>query len=671
MDQNNNTASPSPLEQLGTQQAPPPPPMPASPFAANMDPNTPVSLKLPVSAFMRQPTPRVQAIDTPGVRKPGGPAFLAQILDDPDKQGYIIEVRRTGPAVWENQHLPAGVVERLTPMTYNELYRRVLESHGGGEYRVLVLDENGVMKTQFPFIIDTVMTAPKVKLPNTVSMFGTAPTGLRPTPINANFAAMNGTAAETDEIAKIRDEERKTVAAHQLIRTKHELRKTEKQIMEEERAEQERRERAAQAPVDRIDQRMQQLEMLLMKTQDGGSSKTLEMMNQNFQNMMTLMMESNKQSREDAQRRSDEQFKMLTLLFSQKGSGSSEVAEAAKLAAEANKQMMTMAMETAKSGNQKFEKLFETVMVQKLTQSDNQENKAFEWMERGRRQTLELLEIRERFGDRDEDDWNPEAGVVGNVGRMVFKFLSDAMKNGGGGLLSQWIAQHTQKPTAQVTNQDLLSLAHNVEQGRIAAPPSMSQLGVNNVPAQPQIQQQYAPVTMAQPIPPAQRPIVTPSPVVPPVAPPVAINPAPVAPPVVEPVEVYEVQQPAQLVQPPAVAAVEPTAVDALVRLREYVNEALEIACADLEDARREHEWPNFALDKWPMYFLDQLLTAPDDGARVQLIQTHADPELFQRLVTLISAVPNAQHNYAMFMLALQNMLMEHRQAKVVPLNVA
>lgn len=617
---------------------------------------------------MRQQAPRAQAIDTPGVRKPGGPAFLAQILDDPDKQGYIIEVRRTGPAVWENQHLPAGVVERLTPMTYNELYRRVLESHGGGEYRVLVLDENGVMKTQFPFIIDTVMTAPKFKLPNTVSMFGTAPTGLRPAPINANFAAMNGTAAETDEIAKIRDEERKTVAAHQLIRTKHELRKTEKQIMEEERAEQERRERAAQAPVDRIDQRMQQLEMILLKTQDGGGSKTLEMMQQNFQNMMNLMMESNRQSREDAQRRSDEQFKMLTLLFTQKGSGSSEVAEAAKLAAEANKQMMTMAMETAKSGNQKFEKLFETVMVQKLTQSDNQENKAFEWMERGRRQTLEMLEIRDRFGDRDrdEDEWNPEAGVVGNVGRMVFKFLSDAMKNGGGGLLSQWIAQHTQKPPAQVTNQDLLSLAHNVEQGRISAPPSMSQLGVGNVPAQPQVQQQYAPVTMAQPIPPAQRPIVPPPPVAP-----VAVNPAPAVIPAA-PVEVYEVQQPIQLVQPPApIVVAENTADDAIARLREYVNEAIEIACADLEDGRREHEWSNFALDKWPMYFLDQLLTAPDDGVRIQLIQTHTDPELFQRLVTLISAVPNAQHNYAMFMLALQNMLMEHRQAKVVPLNAA
>lgn len=667
MDQTNNTASP--LEQLATQQSVPlPPPMPSSPFM-NVDPNTPVSLKLPVSAFTRQ-QPRASALDTPGVKKLGGPAFLAQILDDPEKQGYIIEVRRTGPAVWENQHLPAGVIERLTPMAYPELYRRVLEGHGGGEYRVVVMDESGVMKTQFPFIIDTVMTAPKFKLPNTVALFGTAPNnGFRPTPMNANFAAIAGTAAEPDEILKIREAERKTVAEHQLLRTKQDLRRTEKQIAEEERAEQERRERQAQAPVDRMDQRMQQLEMFLMKQDGGGSSKTLEMMNQNFQNMMTLMMESNKQSREDAQRRSDEQFKMLTLLFSQKGSGSSDVAEAAKLAAEANKQMMTMAMETAKSGNQKFEKLFETVMVQKLTQSDSQENKAFEWMERGRRQTLEMLEIRDRYSDRDADEegWNPEAGVIGNVGRMVFKFLSDAMKNGGGGLLSQWISQHTQKPTTQVTNQDLLSLAHNVEQGRIAAPP-MTALGVGNPPAQPQVQQQYAPATMAQPIPTAQRP-VTPPPVV-------AVNPPPVVvppPAPTPPVELYEVQQAVQQVYPTATVtvAVEQTDDAAAQRLREYVNEALEIACADLEDGRREHEWSNFALDKWPMYFLDQLLTAPDDGARIQLIQTHADPDLFQRLVTLISTAPSAQHNYAMFMLALQNMLMEHRQAKVVPLNAA
>lgn len=686
----NNTATASPLEQLSVPTVPTAP-IPPSPFV-NLDPNTPVSLKVPVSAFARRP---VSATEAPGVapRARNGVQYLAGMLDDPAKQSYIIEVQRVGPPVWEGVQLPCGPIERCIPMAYPELYRRVKESHGGGEYRIRVLDENGNMTYQFPFTIDTLIDAPKFKQ---VNLNGMMPQVGRPTisgaPVPSLFGA-TGIASAEQELQEIRTKERVEIAEHQLMRVKRERQKTERQIQEEERLEREREERMKMAPAIAAENALrEELRSLKEALSSKGDDK-----------FMTLLMQMNKDSREaaerqaqrdreaadrqlqmmqqqaqEAQRRSDEMMKMFMTLMEKGNSKTSDQLEIARIQAQSQKDMLDMTLKQAQGGGSRIEKLMETVVMNKLTQPENQMEQALNLMERGRKQTLEMLELREKFGPSsgDEETWNPEAGVLGNLGRMMFGFLSDAVKSGGVGLIGQWIQSQLNKPAAQATPHDLTRLAYGVEHNQIAPP--LLQMGVPAAPTNFSGSQPAIPVLPYRPVQPVQQPPqqVQQRHVIPPTPAPALATP--------KPVQVQQEHAPIEILElapaaAPVRAAVQPQQVqpqpvgtnvndEALERLHGFVTEAMEIACGDLEDGRAEPEWVEFALAKWPRHFLDSLLVVPTgDAGRIEAIRQYTEAEVFNRLMQLVATPVHYQH----FMQALMSMMGEYRNRKIVPISAA
>lgn len=128
--------------------------------------------------------------------------------------------------------------------------------------------------------------------------------------------------------------------------------------------------------------------------------------------------------------------------------------------------------------------------------------------------------------------------------------------------------------------------------------------------------------------------------------------------------EVYEeqgiVQIQAQVQPAPVHVAVPVEQVPIDDRLRGHIDQALTICVEeDLIDGRRHHEWADYALDNWHKVFLDRLVRAPDDAARVELIKSKASPELFHKLhVKLLDGA--APHNYAYFIEALHTLIQEH-----------
>ncbi len=205
-------------------------------------------------------------------------------------------------------------------------------------------------------------------------------------------------------------------------------------------------------------------------------------------------------------------------------------------------------------------------------------------------------------------------------------------------------------------------LAYGVEHNQIPAP--MSNLGVQvtqNVPANFTGSQQAQPVAAyKRPAQPVQSPVQ--QHVIPPIQQEIE---API-----EILEIAPIQQPQQINVPAPVVSVPQLPVasdDAMERLRGFVSEALEIACGDLEDGRAEPEWIDFALAKWPKHFLDALLVAPHDAARIEAIKQCSDPEVFQKLMVLVSNPMHYQH----FMQALIGLMGEYRNRKIVPITQA
>jgi hypothetical protein len=90
--------------------------------------------------------------------------------------------------------------------------------------------------------------------------------------------------------------------------------------------------------------------------------------------------------------------------------------------------------------------------------------------------------------------------------------------------------------------------------------------------------------------------------------------------------------------------------------LQENVSQAVAMMLNDLKRGIKEHDWVDYALNKWDEEFLQQIAGAADDVARIGLIRGYADPELFDQLYALL--LSNNQ-KYASFILNLQDLVKE------------
>lgn len=647
----------------------------------------------------------------PGGVRGGIAKWLSELVNDPNKAGWALETKRVGPVVWEGQPVVGGVVDKTFPMLYPELFKRIQEVAGGGEYRVAMLDDEGKVVGSKSFCINTITDAPKILNTNqqlVAAMGGTAPMqmprghltpygAMRPTPLTAAAAGF-----EEDRTLLLRQKEREMTAEATVERQKRELERERRRWDEEDRAEQDRREARAQLPVMQAQEAVRNMERKLVETQQkeqGQMAQMFAMMMQQQQQNTQMLVSILAQPKKDdtivllveSMKMQSQQFQtMMQATMAQANAKQHDMIEAAKISAESQARVFEM-MSKQNQSSGRFDRLMEVVVTKNLNSGGDSVKQAIELLNTGRQQALDMLEMRESMaGPADDLEYDPDAGVLGNLGRMVFGILKNIGKGGGGlAALPALLGALNKTDPAQITNQDYVKLAQQLE---TRLPQYAAQQGAAPVPAQlPVAQNPMLPAPVARPAPfdpasilsrPAQRPAQQPVQVPVPVSAPMPV--APVARPAhsnnVVPItagpgiaEVFEEELAEDLTVAAAPVVSAPALVPAVAvaaedtpeeRLRQWVTAAMNIALTeDIADGRNEHEWPATAIAKWNRQFLDQLAAAPDDGVRVQLIAGYCEPSVFQALQTKL--LDQAQpHNYRNFIVALHELVAEHNSAR-------
>ena len=321
--------------------------------------------------------------------------------------------------------------------------------------------------------------------------------------------------------------------------------------------------------------------------------------------------------------------------------------------------MLSVVMNSATSSAAKSEKLLEQLIVNRLERPEESLKQALDMQERGRKDAMDMFRLLEEArGDKDDGEFiNPDYGFLGNMGNLILhglKSLVSAGARGGGVKAMELLSGILQKPagTTQFSEQDLQTAAARIAQTRLQA----ANQPVAALPAPAPAQALVTPA--APPLAPAVKPkvklfdrVYEVLPVAPatPVAQqtPVAAQPRPVAEAPVQQGTLVETEETAVIIQQPQQPQ-QPQGEESEAG-DNYINEAMEMAIADIKAGRREHDWVEFALGKWNRDFLQALSQSPDDEARIKLLQQATEPELFNALLALLL---DAQHpqNYRDFM---------------------
>ena len=610
------------------------------------------------------------ALNTPGVhrRNLSNIQFLNDLVNDPDKVGFRLEIRRRGPAIWEGSELPAGVVDRCDPMAYQDVLQRTRELNGGGDYSIMVLNEEGRSVNQFPFRIDVITDPPKMPRQSISAAQQRSPMSL----IGGINRTPGSTVAvgEEDAVVLIRAEERRVAAEMALKAKKREAELSERRQRLEDEMENERRDKIAQQPIQAANAQMSAMERQLIAMQQNFSQMMQQQQQQTQQLILSMTQKpvDNSQTQIMIESMKNNQAMMLAMMnMAQQNAQtkSTEQLAAVNMQALHQKEIMELAVKSASGGNSRYDKLIESMLNQQMNKPQDTVKQALDLIETGRRQTMEMLDMRNEYGSNDEDmDYDPEAGVLGNLGKVAFTLLKQMLKGGGGAAgLAQVLSLLGKSSPEQVSTKDLSQLARTME---------MQQKHQPQLQQRPQVQ---APPPLGIPAfgPPSARPVVQPQAPTP-VAPPqprrimLRSNPDAVEAYVEEALEEETPAAPVAAAAVPVIPGTTPVAppsipVDAQVfvntRLSSVVTEAMRQAIEDLNEGTREHDWPDFAIAKWPKNFLDAFAQATDDAQRVELIRNVCDPTVFAAVYGKFID-PNLAAGYQAFVEGMRMVVQEH-----------
>lgn len=601
------------------------------------------------------------ALETPGTQKKHIPCieYIGKLSNDPSGMEFQIEISRTGPAVYEGQRLPFGVIERFCPPApYTELFGQIRELHGGGSYKLRVLNGEGTCVHQMPFQIDMLLEAPKVRpLPGTGtvnSMFGT---GMRSFGGGPMGAVADGA---TEDVMQLRKEEQRYRAEESTMLAKARVDSTKRDLNRQRQQDIESDERRINGPVDESRRAVDTLrsDMREQKYQDDMRWQQMTSGLDKLAMALSQQPKSNDSMQFMAQM-IQSQTAMMTALLQSKNGGGSDMAEAMKLANESQKTVMQMAIGAATAGAAKSEKFLELLLTRQMESPENAVKQALDIRKATRDETLDMVNMMREFHEPAEPLINPEGGFWGNLGNVILGGLNSMVSGaarGGGMKAVEAIAGALGKPgQTQFSQPELTSLAKRMEAAEltrrgalplVTPPPATYQLP-GPMPAQapaPQQRPRQMPRIFDKvyeiddgPDSHVLRPTV-PQWNQPPQQAPVAVQaPQPQLQPSVHVLE--------ETVEEVAVVAAVPGngSAPASSRVGELVNEAVEMALDDLKSGRQEHDWVDFALGKWGNLIRD-LRGLPDDTARLELLQQHTDPALFNELLALLMDAKNPQY---------------------------
>jgi hypothetical protein len=632
---------------------PPPPPHPASTAAKSKTDGVRVSVSGPLEqvvngvGHLRQPV-------NPGVQRRYSDCiqYLAELANDPESVMHQLEIRRVGPPSWDGEPMPTGVIERVPPLPYPDLFERIRQLHGGGEYRCTVYNGSGQAVRNFPFRIEVLTDPPKIRIGNQTVVAGTSQ-GARMILPNGSVKQMptgvSAVAEGEEELTRLRVEERKLAAEQSVRHKKREIEKDEKRWKQEEELERERTESRLSAPVvQQLTSMERNMQAMLMQSQQQFQQMLLALKdNKGDDKTLVLLIESMKvqaqQQAAQVQQQTQMFLSMMTALTQVGQNKSSEHMEAVKMQADANNKIMEMAVKASQGGHSRYDKLIELMVQQSLTAKNNSVREALDLVKMGREQALELVE---HHHDDDEISYDPKQGVMGNLGKLIFGMLSGLMKGSGGmaGIASVLQALGKQN-AATVNDADLQQLAAILEKqyqsGRMglptggAAPMLPMTPAMNPVPQQSVQQPRQASAVIFE-----EEPLAAPQ--------------------QQQQQQQHQQQHPVATVPQPQMQAIQNEPMEN--RLVEAVSEAMNMAVGDINAGVRDHDWVDFALGKWPKTFLDSIAGATDVSVRIELISQACDPAVFQRLYTLLTNERQPE-SYANFLRALDTLVQEHVEA--------
>jgi len=602
-------------------------------------------------------------LEAPGTPKRSMPCiqFMASLATDPNSAEYQIEVHRTGPAIFEGQRIPYGVIERFPPAPYPEIYEQIKQIHGGGSYRIRVLNGEGAQVHQMNFNIDTVMNPPNIRVPN-------GGMGHMATPGARGPGAFSAVANEFDDTTKLRAEEARLRAEEQKMLTQARVDKVREDIDQA-------RERRFFGPVGEQNRALDTVRSEFREVQHLNDRRFDQMLS-NFDKLLLTLNHTRNNGDSDKnmlligqmmKAMSDQTTALLTAMMNNGGSKSNELAEAMKMQNESNKQVVTMAIQSATTAAGKSERLLEQLIVHRMEHPDNAVKQALELRESGWKQAMQMWQMLEDYrGDKqDEDVINPEGGFFNNLGNLFLhglKRLVSGAASGGSGKFIEAVAQMLNKPGAtqfseqelktvagQLAREELARKAMSAGQAALPVPASASAPVSRPTPRQvfdrvyeteDQVAQQFQPVM--QPVQPVQQAWVNNS--------------------VVQPV-VQPTSAPTGVIQEVEEEASDGEGDTPDSQLREYVTEAMVMALNDIKAGRKSHDWVDFASDKWNRDFLASLSQASDDTSRIKLLQQYTDPEIFNQIVSLLTTGESQYQNYQNFMENLKNLIQEFAEA--------
>ncbi len=601
---------------------------------------TTIDHTVPASAMGQQQPARSVYVPRPKENTivQGDREFIDQLMRDGSSMRWRCAVYRFGPTRWAGKLLKMEHNYTTSLMTYDQLYDDVAAMLGSGGFRVAIVDKSGNVVNDahgkpLKAIVFDIPTStdcpPHDAIASTVTLDPEAPE--TPAPVAA---------APADPIER----------QFKIIRLE--------ELEEERKINKRKRERKEEAE-DQIAQLTAKKVLAALLKDDspppapvGESPAVIE---------ARIRTESDQKI---AQMRAEFQLQLATVVDQLKSipttikEAVSAVAPKEGAGPSAHELMVTM-QTTMQTQQMEFLKVMVPAMTQKPP--DNGSDKVFELMKTENSQSQKLLQsILPVLLDPNRG--KPASG--GSDIEMALKYMEMGRKgmrevfemaekiNGGGaaaaaaaiseegegGSGSQIISGITKVAEAALGNSALANMLQAWLERKAA--PQQQTINVS-----PQQQRFIAPPQnpRLQGPPPVQRPLVTPS------APQSESFTVPVAQEGVLEAEPEQTNAPQEIVVPAAESAVVPTPtapaaeeefdMDTLEgRTRFYVTDSIKIAISDIVDGRAKRSWVEDALGYWPRPFLEQVIAAPDDNARTQLISAQCSEAVIDQFSGMLQA---------------------------------
>lgn len=580
-------------------------------------------------------------------------SYLERLRNTADASSYQIHIIRVSPSQWDGYALGfRRVLERWGLGGFNELQRAVQELHGGGEYEMRIVTPTGATAHQMKFEIDLNQHPPKI--PHGAQPATTLPvvSGRYPTPGAPSGFGTLFNSPEAQEAIEARNEHQKLTAEKSRIKAAQELKRAKREAQEEDETYEQKREAKMRAPAEEARQHVEAVRTEMRATIDGLKTLIEAKMDGKKDDksveVILKAMETNAAAQIEAMKANSSQQAettklMLTLITTILSSNTNKPNESIEMMKSV---MELMGRQMAEGKNSESNELLKILAMKAVNQDSNQIKLLLDMMNKGKQDTLELLEITRGNGS-NEQVLDPDGGFLSNLGNLALHGVRRLVESGSAGRLASVAAR------------------------AFAVPPPMVAAGgpIMEVVPQPSMQVP-APQPVRQPQrqlpPPQQRPAPAPA------------APAPSATMVtgrVNPVyfdavldeatgailsgpqpqtETRTVEQQPMRVEtsaPPAPAVAAPTVSESL---REHVSEAMKIAIDDLDNDRASSDWVGYAVEKWGR-FIQLVANAADDVQRMEIIFSACDQEVLGELAQRIQSDPAKRVKFAQDVRALLN----------------